>query len=331
MVIHLVVLNHNGRELLAECLPSVLRAAEASRHDCRVAVIDNASTDDSVAWLIDEHPQIEIFERPNEGLCSYNQVLTELPCQVAVLLNNDIRLAEDCVDPLVEPLLAPQQPNDRPIFATAPLCWLFDGKTYEGLKTGVGWRWGLVQATALYPGHENTCQSPGLTASAGCALAVDRQKFLGLGGFDPLYLPGRLEDLDFCFRGYQAGYQAHFVPSAVAYHRGAASFGKAFGEAGCQWLALRNTLLFQWKNLRHPLHVARHLLAIPIRLAFDWLRACRQPRSERWQFTRALVGALGRVDQLRFAKPWTRRNWGREREYFRRFDFDAMASEGASS
>jgi len=197
-----------------------MRAAEASRHDCRVAVIDNASTDDSASWLAREFPQVEIFERPNEGLCSYNHVLTELSGRVAVLLNNDIRLAEDCVDPLVDPLLTLPQAGERPIFATAPLCWLFDGQTYEGLKTGIGWRWGLVQATAHFSGHEKHCQTPGLTASAGCVLAVDREKFLELGGFDPLYLPGRLEDLDFCFRGYQAGYQARFVPSAVAYHRG---------------------------------------------------------------------------------------------------------------
>jgi len=54
----------NGRELLAECLPSVLRAAEVSRHECRVAVIDNASTDDSVGWLSRMFPEVEIYERP---------------------------------------------------------------------------------------------------------------------------------------------------------------------------------------------------------------------------------------------------------------------------
>ena len=225
MIIYLVVLNHNGRKLLAECLPSVVRAAEVSRHDCRVAVIDNSSTDESIDWLAHESAGRDL-QRPNEGLCSYNQVLTELPGPAAVLLNNDIRLAEGCVDPLVDPLLTPQQAGDRPIFATSPLCWLFDGQTYEGLKTGVGWRWGLVQATAHFPGYENNYQTPGLTASAGCALAVDRAKFLELGGFDPLYLPGRLEDLDFCFRGYQAGYQARLVPTAVAYHRGAASLAR---------------------------------------------------------------------------------------------------------
>lgn len=331
MLIHLVVLNHNGRELLAECLPSVVRAAEASRHHCRVVVIDNASTDDSIGWLAREFPQVAVYQRANEGLCSYNAVLAELSGSVAILLNNDIRLAEDCIDPLVEPLLSPQSINARPIFATAPMCWLFDGQTYEGLKTGIGWRWGLIQATAHFPGHETSYCKPGLTASAGCVLAVDRSKFLELGGFDRLYLPGRLEDVDFCYRGYQAGYEAHFVPSAVTYHRGAASFGMVFGEAGCQWLALRNTLLFQWKNLRHPLHVARHLLALPVRLAFDWLRAFQQPRVLRWQFTRALFAALQRVGQLHSTKTSATGQWSREREYFRRFSFQSMAEEGAAT
>jgi phosphatidylglycerophosphate synthase/GT2 family glycosyltransferase len=293
-----------------------------------VAVIDNSSTDDSLDYLRSQHPDVQVFSQPNRGLCSFNEVLAELPGRVAVLLNNDIKLAADAVDPLVEPLIGTTGPSSMtgPCFMTAPLCWLFDGKTYEGLKTAVGWRWGLVQATARFPGHEPGAHAAGLTASAGAVLAVDRQKFLELGGFDPLYLPGRLEDLDFAFRGYQAGYHARYVPASVAYHKGQASFGQAYGHEGCHRLALRNTLLFQWKNLRHPLHVGRHLAALPPRILFDIARAPWARPGARLIFTRALCQALPRLSAC-LASPYRAPRAGAqsERLFFQRFAFARMA------
>ncbi len=182
MSIHILILNHNGRGLLAECLPSVVRAAERSRYPCDVAVIDNDSTDDSVLWLEEHFPEVHVIRCPNDGLCSFNDVVAELD-GVALLLNNDIRLASDSIDALVEPLR-----SDPDCFMTAPLCWRFDGRTYEGFKTAVRWRWGLVQATARFEGHEAGIRQPGPTASAGAALAVHCRKFVQLGGFDPVGL-----------------------------------------------------------------------------------------------------------------------------------------------
>ncbi len=308
----LLVLNYNGDALLRECLPSVLRAAERSRRDCPVMVIDNGSTDDSLTTLAREFPQVQVRCEENFGLCSYNRALAELDCRVAILLNNDIKLHEDCIDPLVAPLLEKPPAGERPCFMTAPLCWLFDGKTYEGLKTSIRWRWGLVQATALFDGYQQAVYAAGETASAGAVMAVDRQRFLALGGFDPLYLPGRIEDLDFSFRGYQAGFRACYVPAAVAYHRGLGTFGAVYSKAGCDHLAMRNTLLFQWKNLRGPAAFWRQAVGLPARLARDVLRAPFTPKDYRFAFIRAMCAALahrrqiGQSQRARRGRPPTR-------------------------
>jgi GT2 family glycosyltransferase len=245
-------------------------------------------------------------------------VLAARHSRVAVLLNNDIKLDAGCLDPLVEPLLQAPLLGQPPCFLSAPLCWLFDGQTYEGQKTAVRWRWGLVQATSLFAGHESAIDRPDLTASAGAAIAVDRRLFLELGGFDPLYLPGRLEDLDLCYRGYLAGWQARYVPAAVAYHRGAATFKQAFTAAECDRLALRNTLLFQWKNLRHPWHVCRQAAGLAVRLAWDIAQAPRAAEVRRFATWRALREAVARLGQMRTTRqpPGA---LGRERAFFRRF------------
>ncbi len=314
MLVHVLILNYNGRRLLAECLPSVLRAAETSRHRCDVAVVDNDSTDDSVPWLAEHFPRVRVIGLPNRGLCSFNDVVPTLEGPVAVLLNNDIQLDAGCIDPLIDPLVA-----DSQCFMTAPLCRRMDDDTYEGFKTAVCWRWGLVQATALFPGHEAAIDRPGLTASAGAAMAVDCRKFVELSGFDPLYLPGRLEDLDFAFRGSMAGYHARYIPEAVARHRGMATFAEVFGRDGCDALALRNTLLFQWKNLRHSRHLLRQCMALPLRLAWDVCRSASAPRRRRWVFLRALLAALTRAHMLRSPHYRAGGTTAQEYEFFDRF------------
>ncbi len=312
-----VVLNYNGRALLARCLPTIDQAIRRSRHSWRLSVIDNDSTDGSSDWLRVNFPQARIFSRPNRGLCSFNDVLPCLTGPVAILLNNDVCLAPDCLDPWVQPLLdGIGNPGSR-VHATAPACRRAADHAYEGFRTAVRWRWGLVQATFDFPGHRELIHRPGVTALAGAALAVDRQAFLAIGGFDPLYLPGRIEDLDYFYRAHKEGWQAAYVPTAVVYHAGQASFGTVFGDRGCRHLAIRNTLLFQWKHLRTPGSLLHQAIGLSARLARDLALAPFVTSSHRLAFCRALLSA--------FACAWsggplvqtTTRSLASERQWFR--------------
>ena len=277
---HILVLNFDGLPLLRECLPSVLDAAEAA--DAAVGVVDNGSTDGSLEFLASIYPHVGVFRCENRGMASFNEVVSRLDAPIALLLNSDVKLDVGAVRPLVEALRA----DPAALFA-APLCWGFDGQTYEGMRTRVTMRRGLVDGRCRVPGHLEAADRPDLTASAGPVLAVDRRKFLALGGYDPVYLPGRIEDLDLGFRGWMAGYRGLYVPASVAYHRGFASFGPAFGARGCDRLAARNTLLFAWKNLAGR-RLAVHLAWLPVRLAYALVSA-------RWGFLRAFAGALSRL------------------------------------
>ncbi|MGC3967140.1 MAG: glycosyltransferase [Pirellulales bacterium] len=284
--VDILVLNHNGRALLAECLPTVLTAAARSRHDCRVTVVDNASRDDSVEFTTREFSSVAVVRMPNLGLVSFNAASAACTSRVVLLLNNDIALDESAIDPLVEPFLACDH-GDEPVFMTTPRCRLFDGITHEGFKTAVRWRRGLVQATAHFPGAEQAADLPSETASSGAVIAVDRQVFLDLGGFDPLYLPGRIEDLDLCFRAFTAGYRALYVPDSLARHKGAATFGPTFGNSENLRLAHRNTLLFQWKNLRLLRHRLCHACWLPVRLTYDAASSLGRKPADRFAFWRA--------------------------------------------
>jgi GT2 family glycosyltransferase len=263
---HILVLNYNGRELLAECLPSVLEAAARSPVPCPVTVVDNESTDGSLELIATRWPGVRTIRRPNLGLASFNRVLAELDEPVVLLLNNDVKLAEGAVAPLLRVF----EDRDDALFS-APLCWTFDGRDYEGMRTRVRSRFGLVQGMSRVPGFERVIHEPDLTAAAGPALAVDRLKFLEIGGYDPAYFPGRIEDLDLGFRGWMAGYRGYYEPRSVAYHRGFGTFGPELGQTTCDRLAIRNSFLFAWKNLRGT-RLAAHLCWIPPRLVYWLLR-----------------------------------------------------------
>jgi GT2 family glycosyltransferase len=309
---HILVLNYDGRELLAECLPSIVRAAERAPVPCPVSVVDNGSTDGSLEYLKRHWPEVGIVRQPNRGLASFNKVLRRRDEPVVLLLNNDIKLAQDSV----APLLAAFSEHDDALFA-APQCWSFDGRSYEGMRTRVRTRYGLVQGMSRVPGHEALVDRADLTAAAGPVLAVDVRRFLALGGYDPLYFPGRIEDLDLGFRGWMAGWKGYYVPDSVAYHRGFGTFGPVFGAGGCDGLAARNSLLFAWKNL-DGLRLALHLAWLPVRL-FHGLATFRST------FVLALCGALSRLGRVAAARRAVhdglgRQGWSaRQEAYFRRF------------
>lgn len=323
MSVDVLVLNYNGRSLLETCLPSVVAAAARARCRARVWVVDNSSSDDSLPWLAAHYPDVAIVRESNRGLASFNPVLARLTSRVAILLNSDIRLDPQAVQTLAEPFFATRAARE-PLFLTAPQCFRFDGTTLEGFRTAVGWRYGLVQATGLFPGHADCAALPGETAAVGAALAVDRAAFVKLGGFDAIYLPGRIEDLDLCYRAFQAGYRLEYVPAAVAYHLGAGAFGPAFGEAGNQALARRNTLLFQSLNLRHPWHRLRAALGLAVRFAVEAIGDVRKPVEERYRTWRAWRAAR----QIEQSQPSTIDRRGhtlaREREFFARFSAPAL-------
>lgn len=307
---HILVLNYNGRELLAECLPSIVAAAARAPVPCAVSVVDNGSTDGSLELLARDWPGVGLLCEPNRGLASFNAVLARLQEPVVLLLNSDIKLAPDAVGPL----LAAFDDHDDALFS-APQCWTFDGTEYEGMRTRVRTRFGLVQGMCRVPGHESCVDQADLTAASGPVLAVDRERFLALGGYDPLYFPGRIEDLDLGFRGWMAGWKGYYVPASLAYHKGFGSFGPAFGRSGCDRLAARNSLIFAWKNLSGR-RLAAHLAWLPVRLAHDLA-------SRRSDFAVALVEALARFGQVRIARralavgggPWI----ARQEAFFQRF------------
>ena len=144
MKIDIVVLNYNGKALLEQFLPGIVAASHVSSHSCKVIVLDNASSDDSAAFVKKTFPDVDVVSmRENRGFCSYNDVAKNSTADLLMLLNNDIKVTQEFIDPLA----AVFQERDDAFFA-GPKCFLVDGKTYDGMKSRWRVRYGMFEATA---------------------------------------------------------------------------------------------------------------------------------------------------------------------------------------
>ncbi len=255
----IIVLNYNGLDIMRECMPSVVLAAENARAQCKVSVIDNSSTDDSVKWIKVAFPSVEIFESKNRVLCSYNDFIKTLSEDIVILLNNDIKLDRGCIDPLVGVF-----ENKPDAFFVASKVFDFPGRKCEGNLTRFFFRGGLFGSEAVSGGCSD---KPGLSMQQGFG-AFDRRKFMALGGYDDIYLPGRLEDADICFRAWKKGWKGYYEPSSIMYHKGGASFNRRFGASKSLMINFRNTYVFTVKNLELKYVFVSLALAVPRSLYF---------------------------------------------------------------
>ncbi len=266
--VRIVILNYKGQTLLPKCLPSIVEAAEASPYPTHVTVLDNLSPAESgLDYVAAKFPQVTIAKASkNHFLCSYNEYLKTVTEPVAILLNNDIKVDKNFVGPLVRHFL------EEPLcFMASPRCMTWEGNRFEAGRSKAGAKLGFFWCSNQYPGYEKDERVAAPTAASGFG-AFSVAKFLELGGYDELFLPGIMEDVDLCYRAAAKGYQLRYEPESVVHHMGQASFKKEFGIQGIQVLAWRNNFLFVWKNMKGLGFWFSHFFFVPLRILAALLR-----------------------------------------------------------
>ena len=98
--IAIVILNWNGKTLLEQFLPSVLKHSG----DAQIYVADNASTDDSVQFVIEHFPIVKLIQNAENGgyAKGYNDALKNISEPLFCLLNNDIEVTENWLLPIID-------------------------------------------------------------------------------------------------------------------------------------------------------------------------------------------------------------------------------------
>jgi GT2 family glycosyltransferase/glycosyltransferase involved in cell wall biosynthesis len=268
----IVILNWNGRDLLYEGLPSVLIAARKCPFDTEVLVVDNGSTDGSVDFLRSDYPGIKrVTLDRNHGYGEGNNIgVQHSTGEVVVLLNNDMIVDEDFMEPLIRPLL-----EQDDLFAVGSQIYFQDQtrRREETGKTLAFWDKGMVVYThqSVTPLDRKREYLPILWASGGAA-AFERKKFLELGGFRSIYSPAYVEDVDLSYRALKRGWKVLFAAESIVHHKHRATSSKRFEHRELEVLVKRNQLLFLWSNVSSREMMLEHLLFFPFWLAVSVLR-----------------------------------------------------------
>jgi GT2 family glycosyltransferase len=258
---HVVILNYNGTDVLKRYLPLVVKAAAGSSNNVNVTVLDNRSSDNSVRYVRENFPSVNVaVSEKNLIIASYNDFLKKIQERIVILINNDAYMAEGCIDLLISGF------RDDSVFAVAPKVLDAEGRKVTGGCMGFSVRAGLFR------NQLNGAPGARHTLYIGNPAACDRKKFLELGGYDPIYLPGTFEDMDLCYRAWQRGWSCLYEANAVAYHQDSASFNKVYGNRRRQVMSARNAYIFVWKNIRDLRILAANIFLYPVLMLFNLLR-----------------------------------------------------------
>jgi GT2 family glycosyltransferase len=241
----LAILNYNGEKHLEHLLPTACAAAEKFLGTCALVVLDNQSTDDDVAWIEREFPSVETIVAPtNDFLFSYNCLAQERTEDVLVLLNNDLKVDCDFLAPLIRHFRSPD------VFSVSARSYDWNGAAVTSgqarleFKNGFySWRFDTRQ--------KKTCHT---LFTSGGFMAVDRKKFVELGGFNRLFAPAYCEDVDLCFRAWRRGWRCIYEPESIVWHRHQATWSHN-STGSLSSLELRSLLLMQWSTF--PMHNGR--------------------------------------------------------------------------
>jgi GT2 family glycosyltransferase len=261
------VCNFNGRPYLGDCLKALL---DQTLPPGRIVVYDNASQDESVAFVRLNFPQIEVVAMGgNLGPgAPRNRGLQEAATRYVLQVDSDVILAPDCL----EELLADAEQSGAAI--TMPRA-LFDGDRarvhYDG---GFLHYVGVMTLRNFFAPRPEQAEGPlDVDAVIAMALLMRRDVVLGAGGYDLDYFI-LFEDHDLSYRLRARGERLRLVPHALVFHReGTAGIsyrdGPAYPERRA-FLHSRN----RWRLLLRNHSTRALLLGLPGILAYELVWFC---------------------------------------------------------
>jgi len=269
MKVAIVILAWNGKKYLAQFLPALIKYSPASLSS--IIVADNASTDDTVEFVKQNFPEVQIIQNSsNTGFAGgYNEALKKVNAEYYVLLNQDVEVTFNWIEEVIaemekSPVIAAAQPklrafNNREYFE------------YAGASGGFVDRFGyafcrgrVFDSIEKDEGQYDDVKE--IFWATGACMFVRSEVYWKAGGLDEDFFAHQ-EEIDLCWRIRNLGYKIICVPASVVYHVGGGSLPQ--GNPRKTFLNFRNNNMMMLKNL--PLTSV--LWKLPVRALMDALAA----------------------------------------------------------
>jgi len=289
----IIIPNWNGKDLLEQCLPSVVEAVRSDGEGHEIIVVDNHSTDDSVPFLRANFPEVKVLEldrnRGFTGGCNAGVAASQN--DIIVFLNNDMIVERGFLRPLLNGF------DDDGVFAMSSQIHFWDA---EKRREETGQTRGFLKLGFLQVVHDEP-PPPGrgrvrpVLYAGGGSSAFDKNKFLALGGFDELYQPFYWEDTDISYRAWKRGWRVLYEPRSVVHHKHRGTIGKTYDADFTHKAVNRNQFLFMWKNFTDPGLLLLHPVVLLGRLMWNYAQG-------NFTYLAAFGSAVGQLGEI-----WKRR------------------------
>lgn len=281
----IVILNFNGKEHLAKFLPSVVLHSS----NYRIIVADNGSTDGSVSFLRERFPEIDLLlHDKNLGFAGgYNWALQQIEAKYYILLNSDVEVTKNWVEPLINVLK-----SSANIAVCQAKLLSYENKhyfEYAGAAGGFLDKYGypfcrgrMFETTEEDHGQYDDTRE--VFWASGACMAITSEAFHNVGGFDADFF-AHMEEIDLCWRIKQIGKQIYYTSASTVYHLGGGTLHKTNPRK--TFLNFRNNLVMLLKNLPR-----RKLLpTIFLRMILDGIAAIRTLGKGNWGDFKAIINS----------------------------------------
>ncbi|MFT5436392.1 MAG: GT2 family glycosyltransferase [Ulvibacter sp.] len=248
MNVAVVILNWNGKKLLQQFLPSVVKYSK----EATVYVADNASTDDSISFISENFPTVKIIKNKSNGgyAKGYNDALRSLSEDIFVLVNSDVEVTENWLGPVLN-----EFKNDAKLVSAQPKILDFNNKDYfeyAGAAGGFIDKYGypfcrgrIFDTLEKDEGQFDDVKE--IFWATGACLFIRKSAFQEVDGFDEDFFAHQ-EEIDLCWRLLSKGGTIKYVGASSVFHIGGATLGAANPKK--TFYNFRNTLLVLIKNVQ---------------------------------------------------------------------------------
>ena len=260
-----VILNWNGKKLLHEFLPNIIRFSNPEF--CTIYVIDNNSDDDSILFLQKKFPTVKIvINKTNFGFAEgYNVGLQSIDADFFALVNSDIEVTENWLEPIMKTFR-----KEENIAIIQPKILDYKDKSvfeYAGAGGGFLDNFGYPYCrgrifNSIEKDQEQYNDEAEIFWASGACLVIRKSVYTELKGFDADFFAHQ-EEIDLCWRAKNLGYQVFYNGKSTVYHVGGATLKE--NNPKKTFLNFRNNLLMLIKNLPNN----RLFVIVALRLFLD--------------------------------------------------------------
>ena len=267
-MLSVIIVNYNVKFYLEQCLESVRRASKGLQVE--TFVVDNLSTDGSVAYLRERFPEVTFIEnRENVGFArANNQAIRQSKGRYVLLLNPDTFVGEDTLARMVEFMEAhPEAGGAGAYMLNAD--GTFAPESRRGLPTPFVAFCKMSGLTKLFPksrllgryymGYLDANEVNEIEAISGACMMLRREALDKVGLLDEdFFMYG--EDIDLSYRVLKGGYKNYFIPTRMLHYKGESTAKNSYRYAYTFYQAMR---LFFRKHYGHY----SFIISLPINAA----------------------------------------------------------------